>query len=169
MPRGVKGSGKATVSKKKVPAVNQPVEQMELPMQPEQPAMKERKPYPSHVERLAAVDKSIERLTNLNAARVTLIEKTERTLAERKAALAKTEAALDSAKALKERIIAAMNQPSKAPAVRLTPEERAERRREGLAKAREAKRAEKEKYDALIAALQESGKSVDELLEELKK
>ena len=38
-----------------------------------------------------------------------------------------------------------------------------------LAKAREAKKAEKEKYEALLSALAESGKSVDDLLEELKK
>ena len=61
-----------------------------------------------------------------------------------------------------------MNRPAKAPAPKLTPEERAERRKEALAKAREAKRAAKEKYDALIAAIEESGKSVDEVLEELK-
>lgn len=173
MPRGVKGSGKATISKKKAP--NQLVEQVELTKQPEQPrqpeqsATKERKPYPSHAERLIAVDKSIERLTNLNTARVSLIEKTEQTLAERKAALVKSEAALESTKALKERIITAINQPPKPPVAKLSPEERTERHKEALAKAREAKRAEKEKYDALIAALQESGKSVDDLLEELKK
>ena len=37
------------------------------------------------------------------------------------------------------------------------------------AKARAAKKAEKEKYEALMAALAESGKTVDELLDELKK
>jgi len=161
MPRGVKGSGKATTSKKKQLVVEQPVEQ---PIE----AVKERKPYPTHEERLAMADKKIEQLTKLNADRVLLIEKTEKTLADRKAALDKSEAALEEAKALKERIVERMNRPAKAPAPKLTPEERAERRKEALAKAREAKRAAKEKYDALIAAIEESGKSVDEVLEELK-
>ena len=161
MPRGVKGSGKATTSKKKQLVVEQPVEQ---PIE----AVKERKPYPTHEERLAMADKKIEQLTKLNADRVLLIEKTEKTLADRKAALEKSEAALEEAKALKERIVERMNRPAKAPAPKLTPEERAERRKEALAKAREAKRAAKEKYDALIAAIEESGKSVDEVLEELK-
>lgn len=40
---------------------------------------------------------------------------------------------------------------------------------EALAKARAVKKAEKEKYDALVAALAESGKTVDELLDALKK
>ena len=129
---------------------------------------KTRKPYPTHEERLAAAEQTIERLTKLNEDRATLIAKTEAKLEERKSALAKSQDALEKAKAKKERLIAAMNQPAKEPAPKLTPEERAERRREALAKAREAKKAEKEKYDALMAALAESGKTVDELLAELK-
>jgi len=159
MPRGVKGSGKAKTPTKKQAVVEKPIEES---------AVKERKPYPTHEERLAMADKKIEQLTKLNADRVLLIEKTEKTLADRKAALDKSEAALEEAKALKERIVERMNRPAKAPAPKLTPEERAERRKEALAKAREAKRAAKEKYDALIAAIEESGKSVDEVLEELK-
>ena len=38
-----------------------------------------------------------------------------------------------------------------------------------MAAGRETKRQEQEKYKALIAALQDSGKSVEELLAELKK
>ena len=108
-------------------------------------------------------------MTKLNAERTALIEKTEATLSERCAALAKSEAALEDAKAKKERIIEAMNKPAKETKPKLSPEERAQRRRDALAKAREAKKAEKEKYEALLSALAESGKSVDDLLEELKK
>ena len=98
-----------------------------------------------------------------------LIEKTEATPSERRAALAKSEAALEAAKAKKERIIEAMNKPAKETKPKLSPEERAQRRRDALAKAREAKKAEKDKYEALLSALAEGGKSVDDLLEELKK
>lgn len=50
----------------------------------------------------------------------------------------------------------------------MTPEERAAKRRESLAKAREVKKAEREKLNALLAAIEESGKSVDEIVAELK-
>ena len=62
-----------------------------------------------------------------------------------------------------------MNKPAKETKPKLSPEDRAQRRRDALAKTREAKKAEKEKYEALLSALAESGKSVDDLLEELKK
>ena len=124
---------------------------------------------PTHEERLAAVEKQIERLTKLNAERASLIERTEATLSERRAALAKSEAALEAAKAKKERIIEAMNKPVKETKPKLSPEERAQRRRDALEKAREAKKAEKKKYAALLSAQGGSGKSMDDLLEELKK
>ncbi len=98
-----------------------------------------------------------------------LIEKTEATLNERHTALAKGEAALEATKAKKARIIEAMNKSVKETKPKLSPEERAQRRRDALAKAREAKKAEKDKYEALLSALAEGGKSVDDLLEELKK
>ena len=50
---------------------------------------------------------------------------------------------------------------------KLTPEERAEKRKADLAKAREAKKAEKAKRDALMNALNEKGMSIDELLQQL--
>ena len=59
--------------------------------------------------------------------------------------------------------------PAKAAKPKLSAEERSARRKEALAKARAVKKAEKEKYDALVAALAESGKTVDELLDALKK
>lgn len=147
MPRGVKASPKTAAKETKI-AVK------------ESAPVKQRKPYPSHEERLAAIDASIERLTKLNADRSALIEKTEALLAKRKSALAKSEKALAQQLAKKEKLVAMMNRPA---------EERAEKRRAALAKAREVKKAEREKYDAFMSALAESGKSMDELLAELKK
>ena len=150
MPRGVKGSGKTAKSAKEVTKVE---------------TVKTRKPYPSHEERLAAVDASIERLTKLNADRSALIEKTEALLAERRAALVKSEDALARELAKKEKLVAMMNRPAKTAAPKMTPE----KRRAALAKAREVKKAEREKYDTLLSALAESGRSMDDLLAELKK
>lgn len=152
MPRGVKGSGKESAEKKEVQKTV---------------SEKTRKPYPSVDERIAMADQKIERLTKLNASRAELIAQTEAKLAERKATLAKSEAQLEKAKATRERLLAAKDKPAKAE--KLSPEERKARRLEGQAKARAAKKAEKEKYEALMAALAESGKTVDELLDELKK
>lgn len=126
-----------------------------------------RKPYPGVDARIAMADQKIERLTKLNASRAELIAQTEAKLAERKATLAKSEAQMEKAKATRERLLAAKDKPAKAE--KLSPEERKARRLEGQAKARAAKKAEKEKYEALMAALAESGKTVDELLDELKK
>lgn len=126
-----------------------------------------RKPYPGVDARIAMADQKIERLTKLNASRAELIAQTEAKLAERKVTLAKSEAQLEKAKATRERLLAAKDKPAKAE--KLSPEERKARRLEGQAKARAAKKAEKEKYEALMAALAESGKTVDELLDELKK
>lgn len=152
MPRGVKGSEKKA-AEKTVPVVEE----------------KARKPYPSIDERIAQADQAIERLTKLNATRTELIAQTEAKLAERKAALAKSEEQLEKVKAKKERLLAAKNKPAKEPTSKLTPEERNARRQEALAKVREARKAKKEKYDALVAALAQSGKTVDELLDALKK
>lgn len=156
MPRGVKGSGKK-VAEKALPVSAPVVEE------------KTRKPYPSIDERIALTDQEIERLTKLNAARTELIAQTEAKLAERKAALAKSEEQLEKVKAKKERLLAAKDKLAKEPTPKLTPEERNARRQEALAKAREARKAKKEKYDALVATLAQSGKTVDELLDALKK
>ncbi len=109
-------------------------------------------------------DKQIERLTKLNASRAALVEKTSALLAGRQDALAKSTTALEKAVAKKERLVAAQSKPPKAPKEKLTPEERKAR----MAAGRAAKKAENEKYAALVAALKDSGKSVDELLAELK-
>ena len=131
-------------------------------------AKKPRKPYPTHEERVAAADQTIARLTALNAAREARIAQAEADLEARRAALEKSQAALEKAKAKKEHLLALMNRPPKAAKAKLRAEERAAHRREGAARARAAKKAEKEKYDQLLAALAESGKTVEEVLEALK-
>ena len=131
-------------------------------------AKKPRKPYPTHEERVAAADQTITRLTALNAAREARIAQAEADLEARRAALEKSQAALEKAKAKKEHLLALLNRPPKQAKAKLTAEERAAHRREGAARARAAKKAEKEKYDQLLAALAESGKTVEEVLEALK-
>lgn len=131
-------------------------------------AKKPRKPYPTHEERVAAADQTIARLTALNAAREARIARAEADLEARRAALEKSQAALEKAKAKKEHLLALLNRPPKQAKAKLTAEERAAHRREGAARARAAKKAEKEKYDQLLAALAESGKTVEEVLEALK-
>lgn len=131
-------------------------------------AKKPRKPYPTHEERVAAADQAIARLTALNAAREARIAQVEADLEARRAALEKSQAALEKAKAKKEHLLALLNRPPKQAKAKLTAEERAAHRREGAARARAAKKAEKEKYDQLLAALAESGKTVEEVLEALK-
>jgi hypothetical protein len=101
MPRGVKGSGKSKKAAK---------------------TAKTRKPYPTHEERLIAVDADIERLTKLNEERVELVKKTEEKLAERKIALQRSEDMLLKAQAKREKIISVMNRPKKEPVGKLTPE-----------------------------------------------
>lgn len=131
-------------------------------------AKKPRKPYPTHEERVAAADQTIARLTALNAAREARIAQAEADLEARRAALEKSQAALEKAKVKKEHLLALLNRPPKQAKAKLTAEERAAHRREGAARARAAKKAEKEKYDQLLAALAESGKTVEEVLEALK-
>ena len=131
-------------------------------------AKKPRKPYPTHEERVAAADQTIARLTALNAAREARIAQAEADLEARRAALEKSQAALEKAKAKKEHLLALLNRPPKQAKAKLTAEERSAHRREGAARARAAKKAEKEKYDQLLAALAESGKTVEEVLEALK-
>ena len=130
-------------------------------------SQKERKPYPTHEERLSAVDADIERLTKLNQERIALVQKTEEKLAERKEALKRCEDMLLKAQAKREKIISVMNRPKKE-TVKLTPEERAAKRRESLAKAREVKKEEKEKMNALLAVLEEKGMTLEEAMEQLK-
>lgn len=179
MPRGVKGSGKSKATTKDTTTAKRPYHRKakvaEVPMEaaiPDAPVAeisatpteKTRKPYPTTAERIAMADKQVERLTKLNASRTVLVEKTAALLAERQDALAKSTNALEKAVAKKERLVVAQSKPPKAPKEKLSPEERKAR----MAAGRAAKKAETEKYAAIIAALKESGKSVDELLAELK-
>lgn len=175
MPRGVKGSGKAATVKKgavteKVPSAKKAKKAgSATATSADAPAKKARKPYPSADKRIALADTQIERLNKLNASRKALVDKTEATLNARKAALAKNTASLEKALGKKERLIATKGKPAKASTPKLSPEERKAKRAESLAMARAAKKAEKEKYDRLLAALKESGKSVDDLLMEINK
>lgn len=156
MPRGVKGSGK----------------KQEVSVQKTE--KKARKPYPTQEERLNAVNEQIERLGKLNAERTALIEKTEEKLSERKEALARSEEALQKAVVRREKLVQAMEKAKAAAqkaAAKLTPEQRAEKRKEALAKAREVRaqrsetrKAEKAKLEELLKRLNQEGKSVDELI-----
>lgn len=148
MPRGVKGSGKKPVNAQKTTTEK-----------------KERKPYPTYEERIAAADQKIEQLQKLNASREELIAQTEAKLEERKEALAKSQAML----AKREHLVALMNKPEKQPKPKLSPEERAAHRREALAKAREAKKAQKAQMEVLMEKLAQSGKTIEELMAELDK
>lgn len=152
MPRGVKGSGKTPVTAKE--AVTE---------------KKERKPYPTYEERIAAADKKIEQLQKLNASRKELIAQTEAKLVERKEALAKSQEELEKVLAKRGRLVALMNKPEKQSKPKLSPEERAAHRREALAKAREAKKAQKAQMEALMEKLARSGKTIEELMAELDK
>jgi hypothetical protein len=175
MPRGVKGSGKAATVKKgavseKVPsAMKVNKAGSATATSADTPAKKARKPYPSADKRIVLADAQIERLTKVNDSRRALIERTEATLNTRKIALAKSTASLEKALGKKERLIATKGKPAKALVPRLSDEGQKARRAESLAMARAAKKAEKEKYDQLLAALKESGKSVDDLLMEINK
>lgn len=157
MPRGVKGTGKSAAPRKSDP------------VQKTQPADKKpRKAYPSVAERIDMADKQIKRMSKIIDSRTSLIEKTEATLNTRKAALAKITSQLEKARSRKERLIARKDKPVKTPGPKLSAEELKAKRAESLAKARAAKKAEKAKYDQLLAVLKDSGKSVDDLLKEAK-
>lgn len=182
MPRGVKGSGEAKDAKttvttkrpyhrKAAPVVNETATQATQTTAAQTVATIEapvagvaRKPYPTVAERIALADKQIARLTALNASRAALVEKTAKLLNERQDALAKSMAALEKAESKRLKLVATANKPPKSPKQKLTPEERKAR----MAAGREAKRLEREKVEALMAALKDSGKSVDELLAEFK-
>lgn len=169
MPRGVKGSGRPKTMKAAKVTTEIAAEPLASPLAAYAPVDvtttdKPRKPYPSADERITMADQQIKRLTALRFSRETLVAKTEAILTERQKALASCTTALEKAVAKKERLIAAQSKPPKAPKEKLTPEERKAR----MAAGRAAKKAENEKYAALVAALKDSGKSVDELLAELK-
>ena len=98
-----------------------------------------------------------------------MIAQTEAKLAERKEALAKSQAMLEKVLAKREHLVALMNKPEKQSKPKLSPEERAAHRREALAKAREAKKAQKAQMEALMEKLAQSGRTIEELMAELDK
>ena len=172
MPRGVKGSGKQKMTKAVKVTADVATEQAAnalaayTPVEAV-PVEKPRKSYPLPEERIAMADKQIERLTALRSSREALVAKTESLLSERQKALASCATALEKAEAKKARLIALKDKPVKEPAEKLSPEERKARRASSLVKARAAKKAEKEKYDAVVAAIQASGKTLDEFIAEM--
>lgn len=123
-----------------------PVEVVEI--KAPEPAI--RKPYPTYEERIAAAEQNIARLTALKASREALVEQTAAKLRDRQEALAKSEAALNAVIAKRDRLIVAKDKLAKEPKAAL-------------------KAAEKQKLNELLLALKASGKSIDELLAELKK
>ena len=126
---------------------------------------KPRKPYPTHDERISAVETKIENVTKLIASREALVASTAAKLNERNTALERAKAELTALQEKKMRIIEnkakAANKVSRP---KLSPEERKAHRMEALEKARAVRKAEKEKQDLLIEKLAASGKTIDELL-----
>lgn len=108
-----------------------------------------RKPYPNRDERIEMAGQKIERLESLNADRELLLQKTEKKLADRRAALEKSRADLENAIALKERLIAAKDKPAR------------------NAAARAAKAAEKAAIDELKAKLEAKGKTLADFINEM--
>ena len=157
MPRGIKGSKRTSTPKKTVAAKKVNTTEM-----------KPRKAYPSIDERIALADKQIARLVKVIDKRGKLIEKSEAILNTRKAALAKNATLLEKAQNRKHALVARKDKPVKTPGPKLSPEELKVKRAESLAKARAAKKAEKEKFEQLRSALKDSGKSVEDLLKQIK-
>lgn len=138
MPRGVKGSGKSSLSEKETMAKRASTSHKTVSM--EILSKKPRKPYPSREERITLADARIERLAKLNDKRRTQIEKSEATLNARKAALGKGIAELESAIAKKERLVNFIEKPAKEAKPKLSPEELKALRVENVARARAAKK-----------------------------
>jgi len=167
MPKNVKAPGKTTVSKK--PAAPKKVNSLKVQVAPVSQEKKSTRKYPSITERVALAEKQAERLAKTIETRKALIEKTEEIQNERRAALAKNEAQLEKALSRKQRLMDQKDKPAKAATQKLSPEELKAKRAEGMARARAAKKAEKEKMNQLLAALKNSGKTVDDLIAEVKK
>ena len=126
---------------------------------------KQRKPYPTYDERIAAIETKTESVTKLIASREILVAETKKKLDERIAALEHAKNELVALQERKTRIIEnKAKAENKVTRQKLTPEERVEHRKESLAKARAARKVEKEKRDALMAKLAESGKTIDDIL-----
>ena len=128
--------------KKKIDS--EPVVIPEPPKPAPEELSKTRKPYPSREQRLAMAEEEILHWEKLNAERRDLIEKTEKKLEERKDALAKGEYALEKAHVKRDRIYSNLDKPT-APIKTVN-----------------------KQYQELLAALQANGKSIDDLIADLR-
>ena len=104
---------------------------------------KPRKPYPSQEERIALADEQISHWERLNTERRELIAATEKKLSERKELLAKGEVELERILARKQHLI---------------------QLRDGI----DPRSEKKKQYTELLAALKASGKTMDDVLANLK-
>jgi len=131
-----------------------------------------RKPYPALDERVSLSETAIAKLTALYESREKLVKKTETTLTERKTVLARIASDLEKAKAKQEKLLALRqkkaNKPA-APAQKLSAEERKAARVVAMAAAREAKKAKNAKMAQLLEKLDQTGITLDEVIEKLDK
>ncbi|MDR1262326.1 MAG: hypothetical protein LBK46_02410 [Oscillospiraceae bacterium] len=113
--------------------------------EPEDGGSKLRKPYPTHEERIRMADEQIQHWESLNARRRQLVAATEKTLEDRKHALAKGEAEIQRLIDWKQRLSEI---------------------KEGMPSA--TRTHTRQKYNELMNALKVSGRSMDDLLHQLK-
>ncbi|MDR0397329.1 MAG: hypothetical protein LBH66_08515 [Oscillospiraceae bacterium] len=104
-----------------------------------------RKPYPSHEERINMAEDQIMHWEALNARRRSLVASTEKMLENRKNALAKGEAEIQRLQEWKQRLVEI---------------------KEGLPSTNRTH--SRQKFNELLSALKTSGKSIDDVLDQLK-
>jgi hypothetical protein len=104
-----------------------------------------RKPYPTHAERIAMAEEQIKHWEALNTKRRALVASTELTLKNRKEALAKGEAEVLRLTEWKQRLVEI---------------------KDGLPST--TRNHTRQKFNELLSALKTSGKSMDDLLDQLK-
>ncbi|MDR2657961.1 MAG: hypothetical protein LBB86_09070 [Oscillospiraceae bacterium] len=104
-----------------------------------------RKPYPTHEERIRMADEQIQHWESLNARRRKLVAATEKTLEDRKSALAKGEAEIQRLIDWKQRLAEI---------------------KDGMPST--TRTHTRQKYNELMNALKVSGRSMDDLLYQLK-
>ena len=129
---------------------------------------KTRKPYPTIDQRIAKAEDKIKEIEALIAHKEELIAIAEKKVNERKEALAKNQEELEAAKNKLLQLQEKKNKPKPVKAPAISAEERKAQRVAAVAKAREVRKAKKAELDALMTAIAESGKSMDEILESLK-
>ncbi len=113
---------------------------------------------------------AISRMTTLSESRQMLIVKTEEALAERRDALVRIDADLEKAKAKREKLLLQKNKKSESSVPdthKLSAEERKAARLAAMSAAREAKKANKAKMAQLMEKLDQSGLTLDEVIEKL--